>query len=307
MAQLTTKDSTALVCTLWPRGLPQYVKGSYDLGQLYEQRRVVPRHEDAFRDWCYIATDCEQEDKTRCKFLAYMGVNTDYAEEVSVRMQGFVQAVHLGVYGTWNGTSSQGKVIEAVQAITLGGGCARAVFNVQMEAVTALRRFASEQVGGRYEGKRTPKQIEFTAPVFRKVHPTETEYVLPPADPMNNYVTQATAMRREWAVVNGVRIGVQEQNVVRRASAMEIRKGDFVDVTATLSIRVKRQYNSKQVYVTFKPIQVVRLATAAIVKNVVVEKTLQTEDMMNTEGDRAGPSLTITRPRKIAPQVDTDL
>ena len=59
-------------------------------------------------------------------------------------------------------------VVRASQAITLYGGPASSVFKQQSEAADALRRFAVEELHGRYMG-RPRGQIEFYRPVFDKV------------------------------------------------------------------------------------------------------------------------------------------
>ena len=78
-----------------------------------------------------------------------------------------------------------------------------------------------------------------------------TDLLLSPApnttgttDPRSN---AAAKLRREWRVLSGTRIAVQDQNTVRPADAREIRRGDFVEVLATVVIEERWQYNTKDV------------------------------------------------------------
>ena len=76
-------------------------------------------------------------------------------------------------------------------------------------------------------------------------------------------------LRHEWRAGTAVRVAVQDQNTIRQANFREIRRGDFVEVLATMDINERWRYNKKEVFVTWKPIHVVRLATAATVRDVI--------------------------------------
>ena len=61
-------------------------------------------------------------------------------------------------------------------------------------------------------------------------------------------------------------LGVQENLVVRKADRHAFHHGDFVTVLATVDLSSKFSYNTKSVRATFKPIQIIRLATFTMVK-----------------------------------------
>ena len=120
MAQFTTKgevlcyvspssiltkctDGSSLVSVLWPRGLPQFVKGNYVLGEVHQLGQLVPNHEDGLREWCYVATEHSPRTGGHEKFLAYTKTSSAMPEEIAVRFQGFVRDVHLDTFGTWSG------------------------------------------------------------------------------------------------------------------------------------------------------------------------------------------------------------
>ena len=96
-------DGTSLVSSAWPAGLPQYVKGEYNLPALHAAGQLVPTHEDGLRAWCYVAINPDVSDKSNTRFLAYTNTAAEDLQEVAVRYQGFVQQLELGVYGTWDG------------------------------------------------------------------------------------------------------------------------------------------------------------------------------------------------------------
>ena len=98
-----TIDGSTLVSVLWPRGLPQFVKGNYSLAELHDLRQLVPTHEDGLREWCYVATDHSSHASGRNKFLAYTSDNSEAPQEIAIHFQGFVRDVHLDAYGTWSG------------------------------------------------------------------------------------------------------------------------------------------------------------------------------------------------------------
>ena len=119
MAQFTTKggfphstttieidfvtDGSALVSTLWPRGLPQFSKGENSLVNVHQLGQLVPSHEDGLRSWCYVALDYSVDSPRLNKFLAYNDGNMGEPKEIAFRFQGFVRDVQLGPYGTWSG------------------------------------------------------------------------------------------------------------------------------------------------------------------------------------------------------------
>lgn len=90
---------------LWPRGLPQYIRGDYSIQSLQSKNRLVPSHVDNLRDWCYVARDKDRQNTPDEYLLAYVtrGADTADVEEVTVRFQGIVKNADLGPYGDWRG------------------------------------------------------------------------------------------------------------------------------------------------------------------------------------------------------------
>lgn len=78
----------------------------------------------------------------------------------------------------------------------------------------------------------------------------------------------ATKMRRNWALGEGISLGIQENGIVRPADHRVFHRGDFVSIVATIEISCKREFNRINVRTTFKPVQMVRLATAAMAKQI---------------------------------------
>lgn len=96
-------DGSVLVSTLWPRGLPMFIKGEHLISNVNQAGHVVPSHEDGLRSWCYVAVDHDSNQAGVCKFLAYSSTRHEQPEEIAFRFQGFVRDAHLETYGTWNG------------------------------------------------------------------------------------------------------------------------------------------------------------------------------------------------------------
>ncbi len=100
-------------------------------------------------------------------------------------------------------------------------------------------------------------------------------------------------------------VGVQEQNMIRGAVHREIRVGDFVDVLATVSIFHTRDWASST-RVTFKPLRVVRLATASVVRTVVPRPvTIGLPTGPEKKSDESSPGTRVQRgPKKMAAGLD---
>lgn len=123
------------------------------------------------------------------------------------------------------------------------------------------------------------------------------QYPAPPNDPENNLAAKAATVNRQWRVVGGLQIGVQSQNEVRAAVPREIRRGDFVDVTATLSI--SQSQRTHQTYVNFYPLKIVRLTTANTVLKLAPRVTSPTQesepDVMDKDADKPLQSGLLTK------------
>ncbi len=75
-------------------------------------------------------------------------------------------------------------------------------------------------------------------------------------------------MFRQWKLAEGVRIGIQEGGKLQPADHRAIRRGDFVDIVATLSIVHKRDVTENYIHIGLNPVQIVRLASMHTVKGV---------------------------------------
>ncbi|KAI0790268.1 hypothetical protein BC629DRAFT_1440077 [Irpex lacteus] len=291
-------DGSTLLSSLWPSGLPQYIRGDTSIQSVQANNKLVPTHIDTLRDWCYVVRDKDQRNTPRECFLAYVRPEpeTGRIEEVTVRFQGVVKDAEIGVYGTWRG--SKETVMSATQRLTLFGGTMRTVHNQQVIAATTLRRYVYQEMGVEQEEHgRPPSQIQFVRSVFEKVPPGTKQYPAPPNDPENNLAAKAATVNRQWRVIGGLQIGVQSQNEVRAAVPREIRRGDFVDVTAILSI--SRSQRTHQTYVNFYPLKVVRLATANTVLKLAPRVTSPIQenepDVMDEDADKPLESGPLTK------------
>lgn len=67
-----------------------------------------------------------------------------------------------------------------------------------------------------------------------------------------------------WRVTHQIRCGVQDNDgVLRPARYLAIRRGDFVDVAATLKIVITHKSGRKDISIQLQPQQVFRLRAAA--------------------------------------------
>ena len=99
---------------------------------------------------------------------------------------------------------------------------------------------------------------------------------LPGSDMRTN---QANKLRHSWRLGPHIVLGVQDNLVVCKADRHAFHHGDFVTVLATVDLSSKFTYNTKSVRATFKPIQIIRLATFTMVKELFPLEDLNADDV----------------------------
>ncbi len=88
--------------------------------------------------------------------------------------------------------------------------------------------------------------------------------------------------RDQWKLSAPIPVRVQEAGQLKAVSPLVIQVGDFVNVIAVVDIAHKRDYNQREVYVSFRPIEIVRLKGSTAN---VVAKTGRTKAARDGEED----------------------
>lgn len=75
--------------------------------------------------------------------------------------------------------------------------------------------------------------------------------------------------RDRWKLGSPIRVRVQEEGQLKTVLPSVIQVGDFVNIIAVVDIAHKRDYNHREVFVSFRPIEIVRLKESTV--NVAAE------------------------------------
>ncbi len=213
--------------------------------------------------------------------------------------------------------------MSAGQAITLIGGPVQSTFKLQSAALTTLRTFVLAKLGDESVA-RPPSQLDFKrrafvkvsnmdrcrhfkAEVERQVRPGDKGLVAPTIDVADKRSVEAAKLFRQWKLAEGVRIGIQEGGKLQPADHRAIRRGDFVDVVATLNIVNKRDVTENYIHIGLNPIQVVRLASMHAVKRVKEVEDSPTAEEKKMAAEQYEEILAMQKRKRLAVLADEEL
>ncbi|KAI9059959.1 hypothetical protein FKP32DRAFT_1578977 [Trametes sanguinea] len=261
----------AIVPALWSGQLGKVVSQGYDQ-QVRKGWRFIPDSLNDLFDWAEVVDDDHPGSAgTRLYHLVYAQDITPDAVggrcTVTIVLQGFLGAHALGVLGNWRGKERDAQ--SASQFLVLESGGCDVAFKAQVEALLNVRRLIAMRLGGDVEGfDEAAKTITLRRHVFTRVKSTDDGTVprVTLTDVTDPY-GHARAMAKMWRVDHTVRVSIRRSNgTVVDVVPDVLKRGDFVEVTASARIEVMRSRKRRGVNVQFEMHEVVRLLTAPEVK-----------------------------------------
>ncbi|KAI9067884.1 hypothetical protein FKP32DRAFT_1609134 [Trametes sanguinea] len=261
----------AIVPTLWNNDLAAVASVGYDQ-QVRVSWRFVPETLNEMLDWATVVEDDEEGSAGGCRLhhLVYAdGVAPDGdggSCTVTLVLQGFLGAHAVGVLGNWRGKERDAQM--AVQFLVLESGGYDVAFGAQVRALQNVRQLIAMRVGGDVDlMNESASSISLRRRVFTKVNAVDADGVgIELTDAMDPQ-GRARAMRSRWRVDHIIPVRFRRPN----GSTIDVvpdalRRGDFVEVTATARIEVQRSRKRRGVFVQFEMHEIVRLLSAQEVK-----------------------------------------
>ncbi|KAI0338082.1 hypothetical protein BDW22DRAFT_1338675, partial [Trametopsis cervina] len=190
--------------------------------------------------------------------------NGDMVIEPTFRFQGVVQHAVLSPMGNWNGNVM--NCAKASQRLVLRGIADNDAFTLMQSQLNKLREYIYASLDvypGRPNSQSGDHVVTFARDVFRKIHPRQAA---PPAIVVQRMDDQEDSLARVehmWRVVHSIRCGIQHgDGTLKPARHVAIRRGDFVDVAATVKVIMTVKAGRKDIRVYLEPQQVYRLRSA---------------------------------------------
>ncbi|KAI0338474.1 hypothetical protein BDW22DRAFT_1337761 [Trametopsis cervina] len=260
-----------LVRDMWPNGIGRPVADTRDVLDM-EPCQLVPETFDELGNFCHtlpVASRLAGKNFFKLAFVPEISpALPDVLLEPTFRFQGVVKDVALAPIGNWNGNSM--NCAKAQQRLVLTALPGNEAFEATLTQVANLCEFihASVNVQSYNNDARPPQRhLVFTREVFKKVNPAEPQINPVVIARMDDPQDRLSRVHHMWQIVHTVRCGVQTATgILQPARHLSIRRGDFVDVAATVKVVMSRREGRKSIRVNFEMQDVYRLYTAAELK-----------------------------------------
>ncbi|OBZ73356.1 hypothetical protein A0H81_07236 [Grifola frondosa] len=233
-----------LVRELWPYNIGIPINDHDDIDSL-PSWRIMPAQFDDICQWAVLEPGIGRRGGVQRSILAYQSIltgETDISpqQQVTFRIQGFVEAVNLATLGNWNGKEHDAP--KAMQTLVLSGCGFEDAFRPQVEALDALRQFILLDLRSPLADASAQKMeghIKLTRQVFDRTYDGyDNVSVLRAGDDPRGRVAK---LGGKWTVGHRVNTGFQrEDGRIVRATHHVIRKGDFVDVAVFVDVTTRR-------------------------------------------------------------------
>ncbi|KAI0675198.1 hypothetical protein C8Q78DRAFT_965284, partial [Trametes maxima] len=242
---------------LWPNNSGKMIQDNSTLATL-PKHRVVPATYDDLCRW--ICVDPCAMDSATAVWLHPDVVGDDMRVELTVRLQGFIDEISLGMLG-----STLEGAPKALQGLTLSSGQCHDAFEPQLRAISDIRQLVL-QLLSRSGETRVPNdgKISLKRRVFERVSwlpffQVNVKSVRVPLaeDPAG----RLKRVENLWAIRHVVDAGEQRPDgKVVRVNPRVFRPGDFVDVAVSvIAVPMRVARGRRIVEVMFAPRTVVRL------------------------------------------------
>ncbi|KAI0640759.1 hypothetical protein C8Q79DRAFT_921204, partial [Trametes meyenii] len=250
---------TTLCRDMWPNNAGKMIQDKTEMASLPKHRIVPLSYEELCR---WICVDPCGMDSATAVWLHPDVVGEEMRVELTIRLQGFVEEVSLGMLGSWNGTVEGAP--KALQSVTLSGGLCQEAFDPQVRAISDIRELVLQLLSRPPPGRQSNDgKITLKRRVFDRVRPgdSNTDNVRVPVgeDPAG----RLKRLEHLWAVRHVIEAGEQRADgKIVRVNPRVFRPGDFVDVAiAVFAVPMRVSRGRKVVEVMFAPRTVVRLLT----------------------------------------------
>ncbi|KAI0686395.1 hypothetical protein C8T65DRAFT_747418 [Cerioporus squamosus] len=255
---------TVLARDLWPESTGRLAVDRDDATTL-PPRRVVPLSADELFGW--LCVDSGSGNSTS------VWVHPDISEgkrfPLALRLQGIVETISVGPLGNWNGLPEGAP--KAMQTLTLVGTHFRDAFEPQVRAVEDIKQVVLHLLGrAGVEAAERRDVIVLKRRVFQKVTHTSRDtvgggVVLTPAE---DPARRAARIQHMWRVERRVAASQPDGpgGALTRMDPLRIKPGDLVDVAVSVHAVTMRTRAGRRTEVMFSPLHVVRLQTAARMK-----------------------------------------
>ncbi|KAJ3558571.1 hypothetical protein NM688_g847 [Phlebia brevispora] len=224
--------------TLWSAERPRLGQDKKSVEQMDEVEKI-PETLETLMTWAFV----QHWNDKRVPEDELLHATPDGAVDgemlkVGIRLQGFVKAAQLDPFGDWKKT--EGDAPRARQKLILYGGDEEAVFSKQGESLNRIRELIHKSMRSRNITEQNTKRIHLYRSVFEKCRPGHKQH--------------------RWLVTEKIRFGtLAPSGLPRAASWLDIKVGDFVDVTVFPKIYKSRGPAGEEVKVSFAMSRIVRL------------------------------------------------
>ncbi|OBZ67374.1 hypothetical protein A0H81_12738 [Grifola frondosa] len=247
---------------LWPShiGIPL---NDHDSEKTLPAWKLMPDNFEDISAWGVVEPVASPVDGIERSMWIYHPTMKSSKTKVTVRIQGFVDAINIAPLGDWDGREQNAG--GAMQSLALCGSGLNAPFAAQCESLEELRYAilcAVHHDAGSAVRMPAEDNIKLSRRVFRKISPLHRQEIHSALRPGDDPRGRAAKISHRWRVPFRIGVGVQHPDgKIVHAPQISIRKGDFVDVSFTPEIVCKRSRNGPQFEVKFEMQNIVRLFT----------------------------------------------
>ncbi|KAI0340971.1 hypothetical protein BDW22DRAFT_1333513 [Trametopsis cervina] len=257
-----------LVRGLWPHQIGSARTDTRDVLDLHVYQLVPETFDDLIRTYYTFRQPSRGVGRTVHKLAFTPDVSPGLVNAVVepvFRFQGVVQDAVLGPAGNWNGNVM--NCAKAGQRLVVKGIAGNEAFEAMQTQLAGLREYIYASLHcrpARQPNNASANSVTFSREVFAKVIPGDAGLPAVTVHHMDDQDGRLARVEHMWRVVHQIRCGVQDNNgVLRPARYLAIRRGDFVDVAATIKIVVSHKSGRKDISIQLQPQQVFRLCSAA--------------------------------------------
>ncbi|KAI0062393.1 hypothetical protein BV25DRAFT_1915944 [Artomyces pyxidatus] len=284
MPFIADTDNEKLVRELWPKKI-----GMRDYHPLEFQRCLpwerCPKDMEELLSWAYFTHNRAMSELAWKPFIfAHLSQNPydlfpgRRVEEVTLRIQGFVEDSELDGAGNWDGAKE--TAADAAQSLTLGGGEFADVFAHQVEAVKNISELGKRSICPRARDDWADDMTKDGKILFRrKLFRQRVNTSLTPTS-LNKFADEASMTSLESDVMDERKLVFRtmcpEGELWNTTSEM-IRINDFVEVHTFVRVLMKVEPNGlPRPYLVLHPTAVVRLSSAREIAQIL--KAAKEED-----------------------------
>ncbi|KAI0819445.1 hypothetical protein BC628DRAFT_1423790 [Trametes gibbosa] len=248
-------DPSTLARDKWPQHIAHIAQESSASCDNLGAARLVPYDDEDLSEWLWVDHQPEMS-----RALVYIrqdvaGVN-DGNVEVVVRFQGVIAEMNLNIGGNWDGSAMNAK--KATQYLTLtSGGCGEA-FEPQLRAAASLRETILLQLGVNVDPiTNSSNVLVLRRRVFTKIRVGANDHLPSVVKAAEDPRSKFADIRSQWRVTERVIAATHlAHGAIFPIPPLALRRGDFVDVSARVTVTIMRNARGRYYEVGFEPITI---------------------------------------------------